>query len=287
MGRPFDRQTLEIVRQEIRRSPAPNRAEVARRVCGRLGWNSPNGAPQLMSMRVALLRLHRRGLIELPAPGNGNGNARRREPAAVELGPPVPVECPVDQIAGLRLVEVGDRETSALYNALMHAHHYLGHTPMAGAQIRYLIGSHRGLLGAIGFGASAWKIAARDQWIGWSPRQREARLHLVVNNSRFLILPWVRCANLASKVLAMSARSLAADFPRRYGYAPLLMESFVETARFSGHCYRAANWIQVGQTCGRGKMHVRKTPGVPVKDVWLRPLRKDARRELCREQGAS
>lgn len=283
MGRAFHRGVLDTVLEEICREPAPNRAEIARRVCQRLGWRSPNGTPQLMGMRVALLRLHRLKLISLPPPRKTNGNARRREVRAVRLPSAVPVDCAVDQLPGLRLMEVDNAGASAMYNALMDAHHYLGHVPMAGAQIRYLLEWERGLLGAIGFGASAWKTAARDQWIGWSPQQREQRLHLVLNNSRFLILPWIRSPNLASKVLSLCARRIPSDFVRRYGYAPVLLETFVESGRFSGHCYRAANWFRAGCTRGRGKKHIYKTPGVPVKDVWLYPLRRDARRRLCQE----
>jgi hypothetical protein len=283
MGRAFHPGILEVILEEIRREPSPNRAEIARRVCQRLDWRSPNGKPQLMSMRVGLLRLHRLGVISLPPPLKTNGNVRQRRVRPVQLPPAIPVECAVHELPGFRLVPVENPETSAVYNALMDAHHYLGHVPMAGAQIRYMLEWDRGLLGAIGFGASAWKTAPRDHWIGWSPPQRHQRLHLVLNNARFLILPWVRSPNLASRALSLAARRSPGDFTRMYGYAPILLETFVESGRFTGHCYRAANWIWTGRTQGRGKKHVYKTPGVPVKDVWVYPLRRDARRRLCTE----
>ena len=154
----------------------------------------------------------------------------------------------------------------------------------AGAQMRYLFFSGDRILGAIGFGASAWKIKARDGLIGWSAVQRRQRLHLVLNNSRFLIVPWVRCANLGSCVLGMCARRIPRDFLERYGYEPVLLETFVEQGRFRGSCYRAANWIGIGSTQGRGRMDRHGQASLPIKAIWVYPLRKDFRRVLT--QGA-
>ena len=137
------------------------------------------------------------------------------------------------------------------------------------------------VLAVVGFGASAWKAAPRDRFIGWSVAQREARLQLVVNNARFLILPWVQVRNLASTVLARSSRRLPDDWQARYGYRPLLLETFVQSDRFAGTSYRAANWTHVGQTQGRGKLDVHRTHPLPRKDIWLYPLRRDFRRRLC------
>jgi hypothetical protein len=282
LGKPFGIEALKAVREEIAWAEGYNRAEIARRVCRCLDWRSAGGRLQLMSARVALLRLHRAGFIDLPDPTCGNGNGRRLEPSATNLPEKCPVSLSVDELAGLWLRPVERPQESSLYNALIEIYHYLGYRPMAGSQVRYLFGWDEGILGAISFGASAWKVAARDRYIGWSPIVRERKLHLVVNNSRFLILPWVHSANLASKILSMSARRLPADFTRLYGYSPVLLETFVETGRFRGHCYRAANWIHVGQTQGRGKKHRYKTPGVAVKDVWLYPLRRDFRHLLAR-----
>lgn len=280
LGKPFGPEALDAVRDEVLAARQCNRAEIARRVCKRIGWKSPGGSPQLMSARVALLKLHRHGLIELPPPSHGNGNGRRLVTSTAILPEAQPVFLSVDKLTGLWLHPVAGQQASVLYNALIENYHYLGYRPMAGAQVRYLFGWDHGFLGAIGFGASAWKVAARDQYIGWCPAIREQKLHWVVNNSRFLILPWVRCPNLASKILSLSARRVPEDFMRLYGYRPVLFETFVERGRFRGDCYRAANWVHVGETKGRGKKHHRKSPGVPVKDVWLYPLRPDFRRFL-------
>jgi hypothetical protein len=168
-----------------------------------------------------------------------------------------------------------------LWNEAIARFHYLGYTPLSGAQQRYLVEYDDGILGAIGFGASAWKVAARDHWIGWTSQQRQSGLQRVVNNARFLLLPWVRVKNLASRILSMSARRLVGDWQQRYGYQPVLLETFVEQPRFSGSCYRAANWIYVGDTQGRGKLDRYEERALPIKGVYLYPLISDFRRELC------
>jgi hypothetical protein len=161
----------------------------------------------------------------------------------------------------------------ATYRELIATHHYLGHTPLAGAQLRYLIETqHHGIVAAISFAASAWKCAARDTHLGWDAPTREANLHLIVGNARFLIRPHLRVHNLASTILGRITRRLPTDWHTTYGYTPVLAETFVETGRFTGASYRAANWIHVGHTQGRGKLDRHHTQTLPVKDVYLYPL---------------
>lgn len=273
LGRRFGSEAFGIVCEQVRLAQPANRAEVARRVCVALQWRSPGGAYQLMSARVALLRLHRLGLIALPAPRSRGNNENRRMGTLPPAAPPPPlVQRRVDQLGGLRLEAVRSGEDAQRYRSLLAQYHYLGYSAGAGAQMRYLILCEEGLLGVIGFGAAAWKVQARDGWIGWDQAQRRARLHLVVNNTRFLIVPWVRCPNLGSKVLALCARRLGADFRERYGYAPVLLESFVQRDRFTGGVYRAANWQCVGHTQGRGRNSRSHAASLPVKSLWLYPL---------------
>ena len=279
-GRPLSAADMETIRREIRLADPPIRAEIARRVCRALDWTNALGQPKLMSCRVGLLRLHRSGLIELPAPTGGNGNGRPLKHAPKEWPEEVPLDGSVGRLCGLRLSPVTDKKTSRLWNGLIDRYHYLGYTPLPGAQIRYLIEYDRGVLGALGFGAAAWKVAARDRWIGWEASVREARLGRVLNNARFLLLPWVRVKNLASKVLALSARQVADDFAARYGERPVLLETFVEIPRFRGSCYRAANWQYLGETQGRGKGDRTHRAVLPRKAVYVYPLREDFRREL-------
>lgn len=279
-GRLFDSEQVDIIRGVIGSSAASLRSEIARRVCTTLDWRDARGELKAMSCRVALLRLHREGLIELPAPRNGNGNGKPLSKQRVELPAPTPLSCPVNELEGLSLQLVDTKADSALWNTLIDQHHYLGYTPLPGAQLRYLIRWQGGLLGAIGWGAAAWKVASRDQWLGWNAQEREAGLSRVVNNARFLILPWIQCRNLASKVLALSERRVADDFDARYAVRPVLLETFVEKQRFRGTCYRAANWQHLGQTQGRGKCDRDHQAKLPIKDLYVRPLIRDFRHHL-------
>jgi hypothetical protein len=179
------------------------------------------------------------------------------------------------------LVTAAARQHSQLWKELIARYHYLGYKPLVGAQLRYLIHSTQGWLGALGFSAAAWKVAPRDRYIGWSTAARQANLHYVVSNSRFLILPWVRSSNLASKVLALSAKRIVQDWQQAYGFKPVLLETYVDRQRFRGTCYRAANWIYVGQTQGRGKLDRHHEHAVAVKDIYLYPLQHHFRELLC------
>ena len=282
LGRNFGAGQLALVREQIRRVPPANRAEVARRVCLVLDWRSPGGGYALMSARVALLRLHRLGLIVLPAPRSRHNNENRR------LGVvPAPAVTPprwfgrVEKLEGLRLQPVRDPAQARQYRQLLQQYHYLGYRATSGAQLRYLIDSDQGVLGVMGFGAAAWKVRARDAWIGWDQAQRRRGLPRLVNHTRFLILPWVRVANLGSKVLALATRRVGADFRARYGYTPVLLESFVECPRCTGGVYRAANWQCVGYTQGRGRNDRAHAAGQPLKSVWLYPLRAGWRAALA------
>jgi hypothetical protein len=279
-GRPFDGADLERIRREIVSANPPLRSQIARQVCLALQWTDALGRPALMSARVGLLRLHRAGLIELPAPSRGNGNGR-----ALVRGPdvwpePVPEGGTVGQLSGLRLEAVQDKRASRLWNGLIDRYHYLGYTPLPGAQLRYLIACDHGVLGAIGFGAAAWKVAARDHWIGWEAPCRETHLGRVLNNARFLILPWVQVKNLASKVLALAAARIPEDFAARYGERVVLLETFVEIPRHRGTCYRAANWRHLGETTGRGKCDRTHRAALPRKAVYVYPLAADFRSAL-------
>lgn len=280
-GRVFTGSDVAVIRALTEEKPPLCRAEIARRTCGLLNWRRPDGQLKAMSCRVALLRLEERGWIRLPPPRKGNGNGRPlRRVCTIKAREPAWVGS-VGDVDELAVRPVADRHDSALWNEAVDRFHYLGYTPLPGAQIRYVIESALGLLGAVGFGASAWKVAPRDRWIGWTVAQREARLSLVVNNARFLIFPWIRCANLASWVLSRCARRLPSDWEDRYGYRPVLLETFVERDRFRGSCYRAANWHGVGSTQGRGKLDRRHEHAVPVKEVFLYPLQRDFREVLC------
>ena len=186
--------------------------------------------------------------------------------------PQSPVLTPAGELRELCLDLVATQRDSLLWNEHVDRYHYLGYQPLPGAQLRYFARAEGRLLALFGFGAAAWKTAPRDDFIGWTPQQREQRLHLVVNNARFLILPWVTSRHLASKLLGFAARRLPADWFHRYGYRPVLLETFVEKQRFSGTCYKVANWRCLGDTRGRGKLDTDHAHALPIKSVWALPL---------------
>jgi len=280
-GREFTAEELERIRRLIAEDPSRNRAALSRVVCDELGWLRVDGQRKAMSCRVAMLRMERDGLLRLPAPERGNGNGRNRPRLTAASDPRPPVTCAVDRLGELSLRAVAEPGESRLWNELIERYHYLGYKPLPGAQLRYLVFAGGELLALLGFGAAAWKVAPRDRFIGWSVEQRLHNLERVVNNARFLILPWVRSRHLASRLLAMTARRLPREWQQRYGYRPVLLETFVDRTRFEGTCYRAANWIQVGQTRGRGKLDRQHRQGLPIKDVWLYPLHRRFRSVLC------
>jgi hypothetical protein len=279
-GRDFSEAELALVRALIAEDPARTRADLSRLACRALRWLRHDGGLKEMSCRVAMLRMEKDGLVQLPPPRGQRPQARIC--AGVETDPQDPIHLPVHALPGLQLRPVGDRADSRLWNGFIHRYHYLGFQTLPGAQLRYWVSAGDRLVALLGFGAAAWQSAPRDRFIGWSHSQRQNNLHLVVNNARFLILPWVCSENLASKTLALATRQLPNDWQNRYHYRPLLLETFVEKNRFTGACYRAANWHHVGQTQGRGKLGPSGKQSVPIKDVWLYALEKRFRDGLVR-----
>jgi hypothetical protein len=256
-----------------------NRVQLSRQICDHLNWRKPDGGLKDMSCRVALLRMEADGLLKLPAPIRKNGNGKRHLRRTAEAEPGLPLCIPVNEINDLTLELVGSKDHSYLWNEYIDRYHYLGFQPLSGAQLRYFAMARGQPIALLGFGAAAWTTASRDQFIGWNHQQRIAKLHLVVNNARFLILPWINSRHLASKLISMATRRLPNDWFIRYGFRPLLLETFVEIDRFKGTCYKAANWINVGITRGRGKLGGNQ-PSRPLKSVWVFPLSSSFREEL-------
>jgi hypothetical protein len=222
------------------------------------------------------------GLLQLPAPQNGNNNGKsyRRRTLLAQPQPVIHASSP-KTLGSLQLSPISTPSESHLWNEHIDRYHYLGYQPLPGAQLRYVAKANDRLIALLGFSAAAWKTAPRDRFIGWTNEQRERRLHLVVNNARFLILPWVHCRNLASMLLAMAARRLADDWQQSYQYRPALIETFVEIPRFAGTCYKAANWTYLGDTKGRGKLDVQHKAHLPKKSIWVYPLVNNFRHQLC------
>jgi hypothetical protein len=278
--------------QEVTRGePAISRRELSRRICEWTDWRDANGRLKTMGCRVALLRMERAGLLTLPPPQPfpiGAGEKRKPRLDAA-LGAVAEWTGRLAEAGDIRLERVVRRGSSEarVWMAMMERDHYLGAGPLCGAQLRYLVRSERhGYMGGLAWSAAAWRVAARDRWIGWTDRGRAANLHRVVCNSRFLIVPSVRVPHLASHVLGLSVRHLAQDWEQRYGYRPLLAESYVDVARFRGTCYRAANWVEVGQTQGRGRQDRNHASVAGVKAVYLYELEPEARAQLVEGDAA-
>lgn len=248
-------------------------------------WNWRNGAGQLkdMAARTLLLKLQRRGLVDLPPRHCGGGSRPTARPEAVQLdlGTELPIEAPLYQLLPLQVVPVGGSPERGLLAKLLGRFHYLGYRRPVGENLQYLARDcHARVLGGLVFGAAAWKCAPRDQYIGWDAACRQGRVHLVANNMRFLVLPWVRVRHLASHLLGLVARRLSADWREKYGHRIYLLETFVERGRFAGCAYRAANWVGVGQTQGRSRNDGQRALQVPCKEVYLYPLARHFRRAL-------
>jgi uncharacterized protein DUF4338 len=282
-GREFTASEIEAIRALIASDPEAHRARLSQRVCQTLNWRSPDGLRlKEMSCRVAMLRMQDDRLITLPPPRrrNGNGQAYHRRTPQAEPDA-LPITCSVNALVNLGLEPVIDRAQSHLWNEYVDRYHYLGYQPLRGDQLRYIARADGRILALLGFGAAVWKTAPRDRFIGWSVAQRRHRLHLVVNNTRFLILPWVHCKNLASRLLGMATRRLVHDWQQRYGYGPVMAETFVQVPRFRGTCYQAANWKYLGDTQGRGRLEPEHKTMLPKKAIWIYPLVQDFRRHLC------
>jgi len=256
-----------------------NRTQLANELCKYYGFLDGHGNCQIGSCLKALRELEQVGHIILPAPlkQHGPGSPRRlSEPVAAPCG--VPEEA--GDMRGVELIPVDTIEQMRIWNEMMICEHPRGAGPLVGRQLRYLIGSEYGWLGAIGFGAAALQLQARDRWIGWDVEKRRAYLHRVIGLSRFLIRPNVHSHNLASRLLGQVMRELPDDFEKRYGFRPWLVESFVDISYFSGTSYKAANWIRVGCTQGRGRQDRNRKMAETVKDIYLYPLEKDFRIKL-------
>ena len=279
-GRTFEACELDLMRQIARECSALGVTEIARTVCELLEWKRPSGRLKNHECRQLLERLHAEGFLNLPDVRKlGGRGPRRAKLSGCDAEPPA-VECAVPEALDLALVK-GEAE-SRLWREQMERYHYLGCRVPFGANLRYWVRHRDRELACLLWNSPAWRMQARDAWIGWNEAQRRRNLQRIVNNGRFLILPWLRVKGLASRILALSARGVPQDWEREYGYRALLLETLVDAARFRGTCYRAANWIHVGQTAGRGRMdRMHEAHGQVVKNIYVYPLVRDALQQLC------
>jgi hypothetical protein len=284
-GRQFSSAELQLICEVVKRYAGLSRMELAHTVCELLQWQRSAGGLKARECREFLELLDSQGMVRLPSkrPTKPVGS-RTRVPVSAKGEPAAALQGKVGAFEPIVLEPVQSEQQRLLFRELVGRYHYLGHAVPFGAHVRYLFYSGEQVLGCMQFSSPAWRMAVRERWIGWDEQARRGNLQRVVNQSRFLILPWVRIANLASVVLSRTLHRLRRDWEVRYGVEPLLVETLVDESRYSGHCYRAANWIWLGQTAGRGRMdreHQRE--GVSPKAVWVYPLVAKAAQRL-REQ---
>lgn len=281
-GRRVDDHDLAVILSLLSNPTCTGRSQLSLQLCRAWNWVQPNGNLKEAACRALLLQLELRGLIVLPPRKSGGVGRRPSRRANTQL--PLPL---APELQALRTIPKGllwrlaGAADLSRYKELLNMHHYLGYRSEVGHNMRYIAQADEHPVACMGWAAAALKVACRDRFIGWSAEQRLKRLHLVANNTRFLVIP--RVPHLASHLLAANTRRLAADWQARHGYTPVLLETFVDTTRFKGTCYKAANWIFAGLTQGRGKYDRHTLRPETVKAVWLYPLRKDFRQVLCHE----
>lgn len=279
----LSQEDIEWIRRLIADHPNWHRSRLSQEICAAWNWVNANGMLKDMACRTMLLKLERLGYLHLPAARSVCvGNSVRIQTPVVHSR--AEITSSLRDLFPLCIDVVHDAASSRLFKHLLAEYHYLGFSGTVGENMKYMVYDRlQRPLACLLFGSAAWKVSSRDEWIGWKPTLRQTNLPFITNNMRFLILPWVRVPHLASHLLASIARRISDDWMQRYGHPIHLLETFVEQDRFRGTCYRAANWICVGQTQGRSRNDTDRTLKVPVKDVYLYPLLPNVRNVLARE----
>jgi hypothetical protein len=284
-GRAISSKDILYIQELIAAHPGESRRTLSKKLCEAWQWKQANGALRDMVCRGLLLMLDRAGYIELPPVKfvPHNPLARRLRPAPVAIGP-TPIEGELRQIQPLEFTQVRRHGDEPLFNSLMEQHHYLGYEQPVGEHLKYLVRAQGRPIACVAWSSAPRHIGARDRYIGWDPRARRRNIHLLAYNTRFLILPWVRVNHLASHILGRMAARISDDWQGLYGHPIYFLETFVDPERFRGTCYRAANWVVMGATTGRGKQSNSYLPNRSIKQVLGYALRKRFR-ELLREPG--
>jgi len=287
-GNPVLQQELDLIVEMTEEFWGISRTELAETLCELLEWKRPNGRLKGVECRQFLEELEAASLIQLPKPRPGKPKGARAKAGRSQRGDKQQaIQCQVKDLGGVMLLKVDTMEHRELWKELIDRYHYLGFKTPFGACLRYLIQTREPqprLLGCLQFSSPAWALEERDAWIGWDGVTRKKYLQLIVQNSRFLILPWVEVKGLASHVLSQAAKQLPRDWEGAFHQKPALLETFVDRLRFSGTCYRAANWIYLGETKGRGRMDREQRKGEPIRSIWVYPLGRHYRAFLLGER---
>jgi len=283
-GRSVTKDDIATVARIIAAHPDKSRRFISQEVCRVWDWRQHNDVLKDMVCRSLLLLLESKGFIKLPPrrciPANPLAN--RKKPTRVVVDQ-TPIQCPIGELFPVTLEQVRRTYFEKLFNGLVSEHHYLGYTQPVGEHLKYIAFSHDRPIACLGWGSPPWYIGVRDRFIGWSKEIRQKNLHLIANNLRFLIAPWVQVSCLASYLLALNRQCLSQDWQRLYHHPVYLVETFVDTERYRGTCYKADNWICVGQTTGLGKLSTSQQPVLSKKAVYVYPLTRNFRQELCHD----
>ncbi|UCE06427.1 MAG: DUF4338 domain-containing protein [bacterium] len=273
-GREFSTNDIKIIKEISSNHPQLSRRQLSLLISEALNWRQPNGNLKDRACRDVLLRLSKHGIIQLPE-GQSDFSRQSIQIKSIDfLRPASDLVGTVNDFNNPSLKVVQRINERQLWNYLIDNYHYKGCRITVGRHLKYFIYLENQIIGCIAFADSVLKLTARDQWVGWTLQQREANLHLIINNVRFLILPWVKVRNLASKLLSLSARIIPSDWQGYYHFRPVLLETFVDQQRFSGASYKAANWLYLGQTQGKGRSGMNYYYHGIIKDIYIYPLLK-------------
>ncbi len=283
-SRQLEAEDVQLVRGFVSKHFKRGRSHISRALCDAWQWIQPNGKFKEYAARDLLLRLEEKGFIKLPPRIKPKNNLKKKSFDQVPLFLSTPMDGAVGE-HGCSSLEIVNGQNGYLWDYLVHHYHYLGLPTLVGEHIRYLAYIDGQVAACLAWASAAWKVKDRDQFIGWDEPTKRRNLHLIANNTRFLILPWVKVKYLASKILSLSLRRLSADWERTYGHPVYLAETFVDISRFKGTCYRAGNWVQVGRTKGSSKRGNNYSYHGNPKAIFLYPLHPHFRRYLLDDQG--
>jgi hypothetical protein len=275
-GRAVTDADVSFIRQLIAAHPSASRRALSRQLCQAWNWVQPNGVLRDMVCRGLLLALHRAGHLELPAPRRVGFIPRHRRPTPADIDH-TPLHGPLEKIRPLEFRQVRRTKQEPLFNSLIEQYHYLGYTQPVGEHLKYLVYTGERPIACLAWSSAPRHLGCRDRFIGWSAEARRKNIRFLAYNTRYLILPWVQVPHLASHLLGHMARTLSGDWERVYGHPVYFLETFVDPLRYRGTCYRAANWVVLGRTTGRGKNDQTGRANRPIKEMLGYPLRRDFR----------
>lgn len=283
-GREITAQDIEHIKEVVRLCSGLSRDELAHTICEHWGWITATGKHKAQACLKLLTKLEAQGELLLPAKQPKGSYRKRRPGRTARTDPPADIHGVLADLRPVVLQVVSAREEQELWNEYTDRYHYLGYKRPFGCAIRYFVGCEGGLLGCVLMAGASKSLGVRDRWIGWSDQQRLRNLPWVINNTRFLIFPWVQVRHLASHVLGQLARRVRTDWEQRWGYQPVLMETFVDPARYRGISYQAAGWTLLGSTTGEGLRRPGRSYHTTPKLLYVRPLVRDFREQLCSDQ---